>query len=298
MDKIFDVTSDLHSSLIYRNNKEVFWQKWVLKQERDYLIIAGDINEHFEFMRKTLDDIIENTTYKKIIITFWNHDIRTSWSEDFPDSINKYEFLVDYFHWYKDKIHVIDKEDFLVPESNFIVTGNMWWYNYSIWEVNKKYLEEDFWVNFDRMAFWRDIYNDRNYVDFNEKIKWNLEFSDYLENKLIERLEKIKKDYDNKEIIAISHIKPSNELEKDSIFYITYNEEDWYKIREEWLEGVSNYKLDKLYWNAFFVNNNLSKIYSKYWVKYAIYWHTHYKWKSIINWVKYVSNAYWYNWTH
>lgn len=144
------------------------------------------------------------------------------------------------------------------------------------------------------MSFWFSVYNDRRYIKFNDKIKWNIEFSKYLEDKLIERLKKLKEHYDNYEIIAVSHVKPSNQLEKDSKFFMEYSQELWEEIIKNKDRGVKEYNLETLYWNAFFLNNNLSQIYEKYWVKYAIYWHTHYKGTETINWVTYITNALWY----
>lgn len=295
--KNIDITSDLHTDFIYKWFKDIYWTNWVLTQTWKYLIIAGDINEDIYVLQRSFDDIIENTNYKKIIVTFWNHDLRFNLSdEDFNinDSIEKYEFLINHFHWYKDKIHVIDKEDFIIKETKQIITWNMGRYNYSINPIDKFYLEKYFQVNFDKMSFWFSIYNDRSYIKFNDKIKWNIEFSKYLEDKLIERLEKLKKHYNNYEIIAISHVKPSNQLEKDSKFFIEYSQELWEEIIKNKDRGIKEFNLETLYWNAFFLNNNLSQIYDKYWVKYAIYWHTHYKGSEEINWVTYITNALWY----
>ena len=100
--------------------------------------------------------------------------------------------------------------------------------------------------------------------------------------------------YNNYEIIAISHVKPSNELEKDSQYYFDYSIEKWEEIIQEWNKAKQLYNLDSIYWNAFYINNNLSKLYEKYWVKYAVYWHTHYNWSENINWVEYITKAFWY----
>lgn len=295
--KNIDITSDLHTDFIYKRFKDIYWTNWVLEKNSDYLVIAWDINEDIYVLQRSFDDIIENTNYKKIIVTFWNHDLRFNTSdEDFniTNSIEKYEFLINHFHWYKDKIHIIDKEDFIIEDNKQIIVWNMGWYNYSINPIDKFYLEKYFQVNFEKMSFWFSVYNDRRYIKFNDKIKWNIEFSKYLEDKLIERLEKLKDNYNNYEIIAISHVKPSNQLEKDSKFFIEYSQELWEEIIKNKDRGLKEFNLETLYWNAFFLNNNLSKIYEKYWVKYAIYWHTHYKGTETINWVTYISNALWY----
>lgn len=297
MENIIDITSDLHTDFIYRNFKDIYWPNWVLEKNSDYLVIAGDINEDIYVLQKSFYDIINNANYKKIIVTFWNHDLRLNLSDEefnINDSIEKYEFLIDYFHGYKDKIHIIDKEDFIIPNTNIILTWNMGWYNYTINPVDKFYLEKYFQVNFDKMSFWFSVYNDRNYTRFNDKIKWNLEFSKYLEDKLIQRLENLKKHYNNYEIIAISHIKPSNKLEKDSKFYLEYSQDIWEEIIKNKSRGIKEYNIETIYGNAFFINNNLSQIYEKYWLKYAIYWHTHCKKTETINWVTYITNALWY----
>ncbi|MBW7954279.1 metallophosphoesterase [Candidatus Gracilibacteria bacterium] len=293
--KNIDITSDLHTDFIYKGFKDIYGTNGVLTQTGKYLIIAGDINENIYTLKISLDDIIENTTYEKIIITFGNHDIRELkvFDEDFNinDSISKYEFLCKYFHNYKNKIHVVDVEDFIIEETKQIITGNMGWYNYTINPIDKFYLEKYFQVNFDKMSFGFSIYNDKNYIKFNDKIKGNLEFSKYLEDKLIERLEKLKEYYNNYEIIAVSHVKPSNQLEKDSKFFIEYSQELWEEIIKNKDRGVKEYNLETLYGNAFFLNNNLSQIYEKYGVKYAIYGHTHYKGSEEINGIKYITNA-------
>lgn len=299
INEILDITSDLHTDFIYKSFKTIYWKNWVLKQKNDYLIICWDINENIHVLKRSLDDIIENTTYEKIIITFWNHDLRFDVDdEDFGinNSIEKYDFLCKYFHNYKDKVHVIDVDDFIMEKTKQIITWNMGWYNYTINPVDKFYLEKYFQVNFDKMSFWFSVYNDRSYIKFNDKIKWNIEFSKYLEDKLITRLEKLKKHYNSYEIIAVSHVKPSNKLEKDSKFFIEYSQELWEEIIKNKDRGVKEYNLETLYWNAFFLNNNLSEIYEKYWVKYGIFGHTHRIWSEEINWIEYITNALGYYW--
>lgn len=299
INEILDITSDLHTDFIYKNFKTIYWKNWVLKQKNDYLIICWDINEDIWVLQKSFDDIIDNTTYKNIITTFWNHDLRIS-AEDLDhnitNSIQKYEFLITHFHNYRDKIHVIDKEDFMIPNSNYIITGNMWWYNYTINPIDKFYLTKYFHADFDKMSFWSTIYNDRLYIKFNEKIKWNIGFSNYLEDKLIQRLEKLKWYSNNYEIILMSHVKPSNQLEKNSKYFLEYSQELWEEIIKDKNKWVKNYNLENIYWNSFFVNNNLSKISEIYNIRYFIYWHTHFHWEQEINWIKYITNALWYYW--
>jgi hypothetical protein len=296
MKNIFDITSDIHTNFIYNCNKTIYGDNWVLKQNSDILIIAWDINESIEWIEKALKNIIINTSYQSIIVTFWNHDIRVKkdLSNGIQNSIDKYEYLIEHFHWFMNKIHVIDKEDFFIPNTKLILTWNMWWYNYTIKDLDKNNLEKYYNVNFNNMEFDWTVFNDKYYVEFNDKIKGNIEFATYLENKLIERLKQLKSNYNNYDYIAISHIKPHIDLEKDSQFYIQYNKKQWGEIIKEWNQWISKYKLSYLYWNAFFVNNNLSKIYKKYWVKFAIYGHTHYVWDEEIDWITYISNALWY----
>lgn len=294
INELIDITSDIHTDFIYKNFKTIYWENWILKQKNDYLIICWDINENIHVLKKSLDDVIDNTTYKKIIITFGNHDLRFDVDdEDFgiSNSIEKYEFLIDYFHNYRNKIHVIDKEDFIIPNTNYIITWVMWWYNYSINPVDKFYLTKYFNADFDKMSFGSTVYNDRLYIKFNEKIKWNIGFANYLEDKLIERLERLKWYSNNYEIIVMSHVKPSNQLEKNSKYFLEYSMDLWEEIIKDKNKWVKNYNLENIYWNAFFVNNNLSKIYEIYNVKYAIYWHTHFHWEQEINWIKYMTNA-------
>lgn len=299
INELLDITSDLNTDFIYKNFKTIYWENWVLKQKNKYLIIAWDINENIHVLKMSLDDVINNSNYEKIIITFGNHDLRLNIDdEDFSisNSIEKYEFLIDYFHDYRNKIHVIDKEDFIIPNTNYIITWVTWWYNYTIRNEDRFYLEKYYHANFNKMSFWWITYNDRNYIKFNNEIKSNEEFARYLENKLIQKLEQIKSNYNNYEIIAISHVKPSRLLEKDSQYHIEYSFEQWEEIIKDWMKWIKLYWLDKIYGNAFFVNNNLSKIYEKYWVKYSIYGHTHYKWNEEINWIEYITNTLWYYW--
>lgn len=294
INELIDITSDLHTDFIYKNFKTIYWENWILKQKNDYLIICWDINENIHVLNRSLDDIIENTTYKKIIIAFGNHDLRFDVDdEDFgiSNSIEKYEFLINHFHNYRNKIHVIDQEDFIIPNSNYIVTGNMGHYNYTINSVDKFYLTKYFNADFDKMSFGSTVYNDRLYIKFNEKIKWNIGFANYLEDKLIQRLERLKWYSNNYEIIVMSHVKPSNQLEKNSKYFLEYSMDLWEEIIKDKNKWVKNYNLENIYWNAFFVNNNLSKIYEIYNVKYAIYWHTHFHWEQEINWIKYMTNA-------
>jgi len=267
--------SDLHSSFYLPNNKNIFWNDWIINYENksEILIIAWDINESVDWIRATLDDIINNTDYRTIIITFWNHCIRKN-SEDkkywINNSIDKYEFLINYFHWYRDIVHVIDKQDYIIKDSKLVVTGNISWYNYTwINERDRYYLEKFYKVNFDQMSFIGFTSNDKAYIQFNDKIKSNIEFAEHLENKLIERLDLIKKSTKTKEfdILAISHIKPSREIEKESEFYLTYSDWIWQEIIRSWYRSKYDFNLWNLYWNAFYSNNNLHEIYKKYWVK-------------------------------
>ncbi|MGE4444366.1 MAG: metallophosphoesterase [Candidatus Altimarinota bacterium] len=294
INEILDITSDLHTDFIYKNFKTIYGKNGVLKQKNDYLIICGDINEDIGVLQKSFDDIIDNTTYKNIITTFGNHDLRIS-AEDLDhnitNSIQKYEFLITHFHNYRDKIHVIDKEDFMIPNSNYIITGNMGWYNYTINPIDKFYLTKYFHADFDKMSFGSTIYNDRLYIKFNEKIKGNIGFSNYLEDKLIQRLEKLKGYSNNYEIILMSHVKPSNQLEKNSKYFLEYSQELWEEIIKDKNKGVKNYNLENIYGNSFFVNNNLSKISEIYNIRYFIYGHTHFHGEQEINGIKYITNA-------
>lgn len=294
--------SDLHSSFYLPNNKNIFWNDWIINYENksEILIIAWDINESVDWIRATLDDIINNTDYRTIIITFWNHCIRKN-SEDkkywINNSIDKYEFLINYFHWYRDIVHVIDKQDYIIKDSKLVVTGNISWYNYTwINERDRYYLEKFYKVNFDQMSFIGFTSNEKAYIQFNDKIKSNIEFAEHLENKLIERLDLIKKSTKTKEfdILAISHIKPSREIEKESEFYLTYSDWIWQEIIRSWYRSKYDFNLWNLYWNAFYSNNNLHEIYKKYWVKYSIYWHTHTSNEYEFDWIKYVTNAFGY----
>lgn len=296
--KNIDFTSDIHSSFIYRNFKDIYWTNWVLTQKNDYLIIAWDMHEEIWMLQKTLDDIIRQTTYKNIILTFWNHDLWYSQKDynffNLKNSIEKYDFLKNYFHNYKWKIHILDKENFIIPEFKQIIVGNVWWYNYSIPMQDKYYLEKYYQANFDKMSFSWVSYNDRIYIKFSDEITSNIEFADYLQNDLISKLENAKQNYPEYEIIWVSHIKPSNNLETDSKYYLSYNPETWEEIIKDWVKWISSYNLEKIYWWAFYVNDNISKIYDKYWVKIWLYWHTHYVWEKEINWIKYIANAFWY----
>lgn len=299
-----DYISDLHAEFFLNNQKSVFWETWILKKNSnsEILAIAWDISEDSQKTIMTMDLIIKYFNYKKIIITFWNHDLRINHNKDLKyevkNSIEKYHFLIEHLHWYKDVVHVIDKEDFVIEENKVILTWNMGWYNYSwVSKIDRYFLEKHLKADFDKMQFWSEFYsNDKTYIKFSEEIKSNLEFAKYLENKLIERLENIKKNekFEKYKIIWISHIKPSRKLEKFSEFYVSYNKAEWEKILETPRHERYHFKIWSLYWNAFYVNENIHKIYSKYWVKHAIYWHTHFKGSENLSSIKYNTNAFWY----
>jgi hypothetical protein len=76
------------------------------------------------------------------------------------------------------------------------------------------------------MSFAGFASNDKTYIKFNDDIESNTDFASYLENKHINRLESIRNNDEIKDykILAISHLKPSRELEKESEFNITYSE--------------------------------------------------------------------------
>ncbi len=296
--KNIDITSDVHTTFIYKNFKDIYWSNWVLTQKWKYLIIAWDINEDILDLQKSLDDIIDNTTYEKIIVTFGNHDLWYNTNDleffNLKNSIEKYEFLKSYLHNYKWKIHILDVKNFIIPETKQVIVGNMWWYNYSIPMQDKYYLEKYYKADFDKMSFSWVSYNDRIYIKFSDKITSNIEFATYLEKDLISKLEEAKQKYPEYEIIWVSHIKPSNKLETDSKYYLSYTPETWEEIIKDWVKWISSYNLEKIYGWAFYVNDNISKLYNKYWVKVWIYWHTHFCWEKEVNWVKYISNAFWY----
>lgn len=302
-----DYISDLHSWFYISKNKNIFWTDWFLKRNNksNILIIAWDINEDINEMKLTFDEIINNCNYKNIIATFWNHDIRLYKGSDkeywIKNSIDKYNFLINHFHWYRNIIHIIDKEDFIIEEEKIIIAWNMWWYNYTwVNETDKFFLERFYKVDFDKMSFAWFSSNDKTYTKFNDDIRWNIDFSEYLEKKLITRLENIRNNTKTKEykILAISHLKPSRKLEKYSQYFITYSEDLWREIIKEWYRSKYNFNLGNLYWNAFYVNNNLHDIYKKYNIEYAIYGHTHEVNYEELEWIKYFTNSFGYYWNN
>jgi len=297
-----DITSDIHSTFIKNNFKEIFWNNWVLKQSEKwkYLIIAWDINEDISEIEKNLNNIINNTSYKKIIITFWNHDIwynprvnNVDKNLSYSNSIEKYNFLIDYFHGYNNKVFVIDKEDFIIEDKKIVITWNMWWYNYTIKPEDKQNLEKLLKVNFDDMRLFSFRSNDKPNILFSDDIKSNEEFSKLLEDKLIERLDSIKENPNLKDykIICISHVKPSFDLDTNSKYYINLNSLEWKEIFDS--NNVTSFydTLTKLYSNAFYTNSNLHKIYKDYNVSIWIYWHTHHNFKKNLDWIKYITNS-------
>ena len=311
-----DYISDLHSSFYLKKEKSLFWKDWILKNKpnSDYLIIAWDINDNKEELKRTLNDIIENTNYKKIIITLWNHDLYLNQNDilsyldeeknevktrNFEDSMEKYVILINELHWYKDKIHVIDFEDFIIEENRVAITWNMGWYNYTgVNDVDKYYLEKYYKADFEKMSFANFTSNDRNFIKFSEDICSNYKFSEFLERDLARRLKNIKKNPKTKDykIVAISHIKPSREIEKDSKFNLSYSPDQWKEIIKDWDSGILKYNLWIIYWNAYYTNNNLHKIYKQYWVDYWIYWHTHISNTYDYEGIKYLTNCLWYYW--
>lgn len=294
--------SDLHSNFFLWYNKNILWEDWLLKQtkESDCLIISWDISDNISDIEKTLDLLITNYWYKKIILTFWNHDIRFRKKDHnkygIKNSIDKYYYLINHFHWYKDIVHVIDKEDLVLDKEKIIITWNMWWYDYSgVKDLDKDYLCKYFQADFDKMSFAWTWSNDSIYVKFNNEINWNLKFAEVLKNNLIERLELIKANrcYIDYKIIGVSHIKPSIKLEQYSPYYINYSKENWEEIIKEPF-AKSKYNLGSLYMNAFYTNENIHEIYKKYWVETSIYWHTHVKEASLVEWISYYTNSFWY----
>lgn len=299
-----DIISDIHTYYITSNYKDLFWNNWVLQKTNDskYLIIAWDINEDVTEIEKTLNNIIESTNYNKIIITFGNHDIwyrphlnRNDEFLPYSNSIEKYNFLIEYFHEYKNKIHVIDKEDFIIVSKKIVITWNMWWYNYTIEKNSREHLENDFKINFDKMSYGTFSSNDKVHIKFSDEVVWNIDFADKLEKELTSRINLINKDMILKDYtkIAISHVKPSYLLEKNSPFYIEVDEKKRIEIIKSW-EKLNTESIQKMYANAFYLNSNISNIYETNEVNIWIYWHTHQLYKKNINWIKYITNSYGY----
>lgn len=300
-----DITSDIHTVFLKNNYKDLFWTNWVLEQSKNgkYLIIAWDINEDVSEIEKTLDHIIKVTNYKKIIITFWNHDIwyrpeinNNDKNLPYNNSIEKYFFLIEHFHDYKNKIHVVDQDDYIIEEKQTIITWNMWWYNYTINKNDKVNLEKFPEVNFDRMKLFNFNSADRINIKFSGDIKNNIEFAENLENKLTERLNKIKENnnLENYKVIWISHVKPLYLLETNSKYYIELSSEQWNDILKS--ESINKYSdtLSKVYGNAFYVNSNIHEIYKKFNVNIWIYWHTHHVYRKNIENIKYITNSFGY----
>lgn len=300
-----DITSDIHTVFIKSNYKDLFWNNWVLTQwlNSKYLIIVWDINEDISEIENTLKHIIENTKYKKVIITFWNHDIwyrpqinRNDEHLPYNNSIEKYNYLIEYFHGFKNKVHVIDKEDYIIEDKKIIITWGMWWYNYSIKNEDKDNISKISGVDFDKMKLFGFSSADKFNIKFSENIKNNIEFASLLENELIERLKNIKNnsEYKDFKILALSHVKPHYSLEANSQYYIEVPEKKWIEILNS--KNISNYSdiLSKVYGNAFYTNSNLHGIYKKFNVNACVYWHTHHKYKKNIEWIKYVTNSFGY----
>ncbi len=294
-----DYISDIHSDFFIPKFKKVFGR--VLKKTSDskILIIAGDISTDIDITKKTIDELIEQYLYEGVFIVLWNHDLwynkkdKDMWINN---SIDKYHFLIEELHGYKNVVHCLDKENYFFHDEKVALVWNSGWYNYTINPLDKKNLEKYFSADFDSMRFRYAETNDRNYIKFNDVIKNNLEFAKYFEKDLILKLKSVRQNKKTKDykIACVCHMKPNSKIENDSIYFKNYNKKDWEDILSDKEKAIYTYDIPWLFMNWFYVNSNISKIYEKFNVHIWIYWHTHcsgiYKYKGI----NYVTNAFWY----
>lgn len=279
--------------------------------EQSILILAWDFSEQSNVIMQSITFLLKHLPLKQILITFWNHDLYLLWQDKvkFNSSLDKYKFLLKTFNKI-DKITVLDLNNY--EHEWKVIVWNMWWYDpmKNISQHEMKILQyygctKD---NFNNWSFlWFKI-NDKNYIQWKkitqfEKRKiidifYNLsfeKFSDkFFQNKLIKQLEEKLIETKWKEIICVSHYCPDDRIEFNSEFYV--NKKILNKITND-NKDVYKKEIRNLFSNYFFVNNQIGKLYKKYKIKQAIYWHTHYwvDWVEI-DWTKYYSNPYWYNW--
>lgn len=301
-----DYISDLHVNFIYP--KRIFWK--IIKYPENpwkYLLLAWDFAENMTLIDWMLDELIRDWIYEKIFITWWNHDLRLHkndykryWIEN---SIQKYHYLNKKFHNFKEKIHVLDVEPFICKEDKLIIFWSLAWYNYWIEKIDKKYLENHFWANFDSMKFKNAEFNDKNYIKFGEWINSNLEFANYLyeklENQLLESFSDEK--YINYNKILLTHVKPFKNIDKTSIYHRSYSKEEWEKIikgKDLEINVIKKYQLDLVYWGAFYVNSRIEELINRFKIKYCIWGHSHSNDIEEYKWTKYLTNCYWYHWNY
>lgn len=301
-----DYISDLHITYIYP--KKTFWK--IIKYPENpwkYLLLAWDFAENITLIDWMLDELIIDWIYEKVLLSWWNHDLRLHkndykryWIEN---SIQKYHYLNKKIHNYKNKIHVLDVEPFICNEDKLIIFWSLAWYNYWIEKIDKIYLEKYFWANFDEMKFKNIELNDKKFIKFWEWINSNLEFANYLyeklANQLLERFSDEK--YINYSKILLTHVKPSKNIDKTSIYYKTYSKEEWENImREKDLEidVIKKYQLDLIYWGAFYLNSRIEKLINRFKIEYVIWWHSHSNNIEKYNWTKYLTNCYGYHWNY
>jgi len=221
--------SDFHIDVTQQNIVEEV--KIYLKESNvDIFCFAGDMSASIDLSVETLKSIEDDLGIKVLAVT-GNHEVWDTKNGNSFDAINRFNSEIP-------NISVMAQP---YEFSDWVILGNMGWYDYStaLPYYNQKQL--------DKMQHRGSSWNDKHYCNWNGKL--NHEVANYFTHELKNQLEI----YKNKKIILMSHIVPYSEC------ISIKNDSSWD------------------YFNAFIGNTNIGFLADSYKVSIAHFGHTHYR---------------------
>lgn len=229
-------TSDWHIDVSHRYPIVDLAKEYLKQQKVDILCFAGDMSANIDLSIKTLKEIEQDCRIKVCAVT-GNHEM---WGRKLGDYNDSWD-VIDHFNFHAPTISVMENP---YEFDNWVVLGNMGWYDYSTAEP---YFTDK---QLDKMNYNGGRWNDIVYCN------WKGISNKEVANSLLDNLKDQLETYKNKNIILMSHVVP-------------YKECVTVKHDKTWN-----------YFNAFIGNMNIGKLADEYGVKIAHFGHTHFKWNK------------------
>lgn len=227
----------------------------------DYLIIAGDISSRANQTTAFIEWFSRNSN-TKIKFVSGNHDFYNFTMSEGGKTVERYgNDAYDIFEQYDE---FLDNHPLVLDE--YVILGNCGWYNYSyseyrdILEKDKDELsshERKLYKNVIKQSYKGNRWADAKYFNWlkndNEKLS-PPEIADIFLKKLEEQLKK----YQDKKIIAISHMVPFYHFVTKKNFDMGWN-----------------------FFNSYIGDERIGELYKKYGVEMCVFGHTHTKYDEV-----------------
>jgi putative phosphoesterase len=189
------IISDLHidrneSALKAGETFETLLSDLVKEKELEYLLIAGDISNHYEITQKFIEEV-EVKSGCPVLFVPGNHDY---WAKD--HEVTDTNKINDFFNQQSQSLVGNPR---LLGE-HWAIAGNPSWYDYG-YGNHQVYSKEDFERKRYKFASW----NDRHYVDWGRSDE---EVSSEMLAQLREDLDKVK----NRKTILMTHVATHSEF--------------------------------------------------------------------------------------